>query len=42
MQMSTQLKKRILTGGFYKGTYKPKDENIKKLKVYLTKLEDAK
>lgn len=42
MQMSIQQKKRILTVGFCRGTYKPKDENIKKLKVYLTKLEDAK
>jgi len=38
MQMCTQQKKRIS----FRGNYKPKDENIKKLKVYLTKLEDAK
>ena len=25
-----------------RGTYKPKEENIKKLKVYLTKLENGK
>jgi hypothetical protein len=25
-----------------RGTYKPKDENIKKLKVYLNKLENGK
>lgn len=38
MQMSTQQKKLTLS----RGNYKPKNENIKKLKVYLTKLEDAK
>jgi hypothetical protein len=27
---------------FCRGTYKPKDENIKKLKVYLNKLENGK
>jgi hypothetical protein len=38
MQMSIQRKKLILS----RGNYKPKDENIKKLKVYLNKLEDGK
>jgi hypothetical protein len=42
MQMSIQQKNQILPAGYCRGTYKPKDENIKKLKVYLNKLEDAK
>jgi hypothetical protein len=40
--MSTQIKKQISEVGFCRGTYKPKDENIKKLKVYLNKLENGK
>ena len=40
--MFIQQKKQISTDGFCKGTYKPKEENIKKLKVYLTKLENGK
>jgi tricorn protease-like protein len=41
MQMFIQ--KKILTSlaGSCK-TYKPKEENIKKLKIYLNKLEDGK
>jgi hypothetical protein len=38
MQMSIQRKKLNLS----RGNYKPKDENVKKLKIYLNKLEDGK
>jgi hypothetical protein len=40
--MSIQVKKVSLVVGSCRGTYKPKDENIKKLKVYLNKLENGK
>jgi hypothetical protein len=36
MQMSSQAKRVILLAG----SYKPKKENVKKLKVYLKKIED--
>jgi len=41
-QMSTQMNKAILPVGSCRGNYKPKTENIKKLKVYLNKLENGK
>lgn len=41
MQMFIQKKTVILQAGNCK-SYKPKEENIKKLKIYLTKLEDGK
>jgi hypothetical protein len=40
--MSTQINKATFPAGSCRGTYKPKDENIKKLKVYLNKLENGK
>ena len=36
MPMSSQAKNLILLAGFYK----PKKENVKKLKVYLKKIEN--
>jgi len=41
MQMFIQQKKAILVAGSCK-TYKPKKENIIKLKIYLNKLENGK
>ena len=38
MPMYSQAKRVILLAG----SYKPKAENIKKLKIYLNKLEDGK
>ena len=38
MQIYSQVKRVILLAG----SYKPKAENIKKLKIYLNKLEDGK
>jgi hypothetical protein len=40
--MSIQINNQISQAGNCRGTYKPKDENIKKLKVYLNKLENGK
>ncbi len=40
--MSIQINNQISFRGNCRGTYKPKDENIKKLKVYLNKLENGK
>jgi hypothetical protein len=40
--MSTLIKNQILSHGNCRGSYKPKEENIKKLKVYLNKLENGK
>ncbi len=40
--MSIQINNQISPVGSCRGTYKPKDENIKKLKVYLNKLENGK
>lgn len=41
MQMSIQQKNQISVAGYCK-TYKPKEENVKKLKIYLNKLENGK
>jgi len=41
MQICTQTKKRILSAGISNGSYKPKASNIKKLKVYLNKIENG-
>jgi hypothetical protein len=41
MQMFIQKKTVILQVGSCR-TYKPKEENIKKLKIYLNKLENGK
>lgn len=38
--MSIQQKKVISSAGNYRGQYKPKEENIKKLKVYLNKINN--
>jgi hypothetical protein len=38
MQISSQAKRVILLAG----SYKPKKENVKKLKIYLNKLENGK
>ena len=39
MQICSQIKKVTLAVGTCRGTYKPKEENVKKLKIYLKKIE---
>ena len=41
MQICSPTKRQILAVGISSGTYKPKKSNIKKLKVYLNKIENG-
>jgi hypothetical protein len=41
MRICTQTKKQILSAGISRGKYAPKASNIKKLKVYLNKIENG-
>lgn len=41
MRICTQTKAALVQAGTSSGTYKPKASNIKKLKVYLNKLENG-
>lgn len=39
MQICSQIKKPISVVGTCRGNYKAKEENVKKLKIYLKKIE---
>jgi hypothetical protein len=41
MQICTQTSKRTSVAGTSRGKYTPKASNIKKLKVYLNKIENG-